>query len=169
MQFRMDGLGGTARGELAVFSGTPNGEQVWLPLGFIPELGTDYYLGFVHDDEANTLTFHVQDLSAVGPLSSTTFDFEGYGFADATDVEIGNVSGGACGADSHAHDGLIDEVRISDGTLARSELLVADFVFADGFEALSLSLQGASEVVSHCLETTGQCLALDDGFCCGLD
>jgi hypothetical protein len=49
-------------------------------------------------------------------------------------VEIGNVSGGACGADSHAHEGLIDEVRVSDVALTQSELFVSELLFKDGFE-----------------------------------
>lgn len=135
IQFRMDGVGGTSRGELAVFSGTTNAGQVWIPLGFVPEIGKDYYLGFVHDDTANSLTFYVQNLTEKGPLNSSTFDFEAYRFPDATGIEIGNISGGACGASSHAHDGLIDEVRISDVALFLPELYIADAIFKDGFES----------------------------------
>ena len=135
IQFRMDGVGGTSHGELAVFSGSTSAEQVWIPLGFVPEIGNDYYFGFVHDDDANTLTFYVQDLTVMDLLSSSTFEFEAYSFPDATGVEIGNVSGGACGADSHSHDGLIDEVRISDVALSLSELYVTDSIFKDGFES----------------------------------
>ena len=67
----MDGVGGTSRGELAVFSGSTV-EQVWIPLEFYPEMGKDYYFGFVHDDNANILTFYVQDLTAMdsSPLFS---------------------------------------------------------------------------------------------------
>lgn len=134
IQFRMDGVGGTSRGELAIFSGTTSVEQVWLPLGFIPEIGKDYYFAFVHDDNANMLNFYVQDLTVMSPMNHSVFDFEAYRFPEATGVEIGNVSGGACGADSHAHDGLIDEVRISDVALSVFELYVSDLIFMDGFE-----------------------------------
>ena len=135
IQFRMDGTGGTSPGELAVYSGSTSTGQVWIPLGFFPETGKDYYFGFVHDDDSNILTFYVQDLTQAGPLSSTAFEFEAYSFPGATGVEIGNVSGGACGADSHSHDGLIDEVRISDVALSWPELYLADTIFMDGFES----------------------------------
>ena len=135
IQFRMDGVGGTSSGELAVFSGTTNAGQVWIPLGFVPEIGKDYYFGLVHDDNANILTFYVQNLTEKGPLTSSTFEFEAYRFPDATGIEIGNISGGACGASSHAHDGLIDEVRVSDVALTLPELYIADAIFRDGFES----------------------------------
>jgi hypothetical protein len=135
IQFRMDGVGGTSPGELAVFSGTTHAGQIWIPLGFVPETGKDYYLGFVHDDDANILTFYVQNLTEMGLLTSSTFEFEAYSFPEATGIEIGNISGGACGADSHAHDGLIDEVRISDVALPLPELYIADAIFKDGFES----------------------------------
>jgi hypothetical protein len=134
MQFRMDGSGGAAPGELSVWSGSLTA-HVWLPLGFIPEIGKDYYFGFVHDDDADTLTFYLKDLTAMDPSIRSTFKFEAYRFPDATGVEIGNVSGGACGADSHAHDGVIDEVRVTDVALPEMDLYVTDIVFKDGFEA----------------------------------
>ncbi len=134
IQFRRDGTGGTTSGELAIFSGSTFSGQIWIPLGFVPDIGKDYYLGFVHDDQRNTLTFYVQNLTDRAPLTRSQFAFEAYSFPDATDVEIGNVSGGACGADSHAHEGLIDEVRVSDAALSMAELYVSDLVFADGFE-----------------------------------
>lgn len=120
---RRDGLGGTTANEVRVSSENGAGGISQFNTGFVPQVGTDYYLAVVHDDSQDTVVFYWKDLTNGGALLSATE--QGFVLYEslATRFEVGDFDSDSCGTVDFGHDGLFDELRVSFSALDASELL----------------------------------------------
>lgn len=143
---RRDGLGGTALNEVRVSSENGTGGVSQFNTGFVPEVGVDYYLAFVHDDSENTVVFYSKDLTNGGGVQTATFQgFVSYPSA-ATRFEVGDFDSDSCGTVDFGHDGLVDDVRVSYEVLDPSQLLEQPRIVPTG--SLGIVLLGGALIVA---------------------
>ncbi len=118
-QLRTDGFAGTAVGELVLAPSPGAGFEV-VGSGFVIPAGKDYYVAAAFNLAGGAVTFYVQNLTDGGALQVSS--------KPHSQTSLGLITRLAIGGDPDdlylEFDGLIDEVRLSDGLLAASELLV---------------------------------------------
>lgn len=118
-EVRVNGNWGTEAGEL-VF-GTPGQGGIPILSGLVVDLNKDYYVAAAVDMVDGSATFFTQNLTDGGELLSSTVAHSRTGLNSYATAWIGETPDGY----NYTFDGIIDEVRISDGVLGQHELLVS--------------------------------------------
>jgi hypothetical protein len=120
LEVRFDGFSGTSAREL-VLSGTAVTGGSWLAgSDIILSTGIDYYVAAAFD-LTGSVTFWVQDLTNAGPLMTATATHGLSALLSDSRFTIGDTYDSSFDFEM---DGLVDEVRLSSGVLAESELLI---------------------------------------------
>lgn len=119
---RLDGAGGTSPNELILYVSNGTTEQT-MESNFIIPTSKDYYVAAAFNLSGGTTTFYVQNLTDGGGLQSFTASHTLTSIASRTGIFIGGHASHATG-DIHFA-GLIDDVRLANGALTQSSLLVS--------------------------------------------
>ena len=121
---RTDGFAGTQVQELVldVYDGV---NLTFVKSGFVLETGIDYYVAVAFDFPGHGVTFYVADLTHHAEVLTAT---NVHAYASLPLVDTFVIGHTAARDLEFGMDGLIDEVRLSDGVLAPGDLLIGDLI-----------------------------------------